>query len=141
MPGSKAAIRTGGDRRTLELPPSLEAQSERVPGPGKHSGRQRLSEARNGRNEKLAEVKREAGRRTVGWGGGTGLGEGLGEAGGNFSIWVTRGRGSALPGQKLPKRKSWRLNSLSAQGSQRGHIREKKRVSKDSPTPGPAPED
>lgn len=88
MPGSKAAIRTGGDRRTLELPPSLEAQSERVPGPGKHSGRQRLSKARNGRNEKLAEVKREAGRRTVGWGGGTGLGEGLGEAGGNFSIWA-----------------------------------------------------
>ena len=79
MPGSKAAVRTGGDRRTLELPPSLDAESERVPGPGKHSGRQRLSESRNGRIEKLAEVKREAGRRTVRRGGGaTGLGEGAG---------------------------------------------------------------
>lgn len=101
------------------------------PGPGKHSGKEKAVTQR--KESKISQSKRR-GRRRVGGGDGGGVG------GRQLLFGLTRVRGSALLGQKLPKYKSWRLNPLRALGSQHGHIREKKHVSKDSPRgPGPPP--
>ena len=117
-----AKIGTAGDRRTLELPPSLDAPSERIRGQAsKHSRRGKaVRVAQRKGPETSRSLKKKRGRQGQGRIGG----EVGGRQEGTYQLGRPRSRESALPGQKLPRCKPWRSKLPPCQGSQHDHIYE-----------------